>query len=72
MLRNGLLNDILCENHYAFICEKSPDYPLVCDNIKPLDESIHNHDCNNNVEEKITESAPKKNKTNPKHIVPAS
>lgn len=28
--RNALYNDLLCENHYAFICEKNTDYPEVC------------------------------------------
>ncbi|CAB3222959.1 unnamed protein product [Arctia plantaginis] len=31
ILPDGLLNDLYCEEHYAFICEKSPDYPAVCD-----------------------------------------
>ncbi|CAB3222957.1 unnamed protein product [Arctia plantaginis] len=72
VLRNGLLGDLGCENHFAFICEKSPDYPLLCDNIKVIDESNHNHDCTNNAQEKQIESVSNKNKTNPKHIVPAS
>lgn len=29
--RTALYNDLWCENHYAFICEKKTDYPKVCD-----------------------------------------
>ncbi|XP_075986353.1 macrophage mannose receptor 1-like [Anticarsia gemmatalis] len=29
--RNGLMNDLWCTKHFAFICEKSPTYPPVCD-----------------------------------------
>lgn len=29
--RSGQLNDLWCDRRYAFICEKSIDYPLLCD-----------------------------------------
>ncbi|CAB3222948.1 unnamed protein product [Arctia plantaginis] len=29
--RTAYLNDLWCENEYAFICEKSKNYPSVCD-----------------------------------------
>ncbi|CAB3222953.1 unnamed protein product [Arctia plantaginis] len=32
VFRSGLLNDAGCDTHYAFICEKKPEYPAVCDN----------------------------------------
>ncbi|KAJ8722598.1 hypothetical protein PYW07_003778 [Mythimna separata] len=28
--RNGLLTDVVCDKNFAFICEKSPQYPDVC------------------------------------------
>lgn len=33
VFRSGLLNDANCEAHYAFICEKKPEYPAVRDNV---------------------------------------
>ncbi|XP_075986852.1 uncharacterized protein LOC142983722 [Anticarsia gemmatalis] len=35
--RTALLNDLWCEKHFAFICEKRPDFPAVCSNEKPFD-----------------------------------
>ncbi|XP_075986756.1 C-type lectin domain family 4 member E-like [Anticarsia gemmatalis] len=34
--RTALFNDLWCQNHYAFICEKKPDYPPLCDYTKHL------------------------------------
>lgn len=31
--RSGLLNDVDCDEKFAFICEKKPDYPPVCSNV---------------------------------------
>lgn len=31
VFRNGYLNDLSCDKHFAFICEKQINYPPVCD-----------------------------------------
>ncbi|CAB3257638.1 unnamed protein product [Arctia plantaginis] len=33
--RNGMFDDLYCEQDYAFICEKEPSYPPVCDSDSP-------------------------------------
>ncbi|CAB3257648.1 unnamed protein product [Arctia plantaginis] len=51
LLRNGLLNDMLCEIHYPFICEKRPDYPEVCDIASAEDGTKYFRNCDTDIED---------------------
>lgn len=31
VFRNGFLNDLWCNERFAFICEKQINYPTICD-----------------------------------------
>lgn len=48
--RSGLLNDVNCEVQLAFICEKKPDYPAVCDD--NIEQGVINRTrfCDNDVQ----------------------
>ncbi|CAB3222950.1 unnamed protein product [Arctia plantaginis] len=45
--RNAMFDDLWCEKHFAFICEKKPDYPPVCDSSE--ERPFHTPVCDNDV-----------------------
>ncbi|CAB3222952.1 unnamed protein product [Arctia plantaginis] len=48
VFRTGLLNDGDCEVNYAFFCEKTPNYPPVCDNVS---NTNHSRFCENDIQD---------------------